>query len=145
MDPWSDSPNMTMKEYGRQLNKRQRVAKKQGVTISDEDKITHFVRCAKDSGPFKEEWFMEWEATSDRTWTVVCNVWVGKCLEVTRAATMAEKRGGYESSAALRRIRETPTLISVSRTVTRTEYDAVLEYACDLEAGNAELKSGGGD
>ena len=94
MAPWSDSPNMTLKEYGRQLDKRQRVAKIQGDTISDEDKTTHFVGCAKDSGIFKEEWVTKWEAMSDRTWTVVRDVWVGKCLEVTRAATVAAKRGG---------------------------------------------------
>ena len=43
MVPWSDSPDMTLQEYGRQLDKRQRAAKNQGVTISDEDKTTHFV------------------------------------------------------------------------------------------------------
>ena len=67
MSPWSESLDMTLKEYGRQLDKRQRAAKNQGVTISDEDKKTHFVGCAKESGLFKEEWVMEWEATSDRT------------------------------------------------------------------------------
>ena len=40
---WSDSQDMTLKEYGRQLDKRQRAAKKQGVKISNEDKTTHFV------------------------------------------------------------------------------------------------------
>ena len=87
------------------------MGKNQGVTISDEEKRTHSVRCAKDSGLFKEEWVTKWEATSDRTWTVVRNVWVGKWLEVTQAATMAEKCGGYESAAALRGTRETPALI----------------------------------
>ena len=94
MAPWSDSPNMTLREYRRQLDKRQRAAKNQGVTISDEDKTTHFVRYAKDSGLFKEERIKEWEATSNQTWTVVHDVRVGKWLEVTRAATMAAKRGG---------------------------------------------------
>ena len=58
---------------------------------------------------------------------------------------MAAKRGGYDSAAALRGTKETPALISAPSTVTTTEYDAVLEYACALEAENAELKSGGGD
>ena len=75
---WSDSPNMTLKKYGRQLDKRQSAAKNQGVTISDEDKSTHFIGCAEDSGLFKEEWVTGWEATSDITWTVVRDVWVGK-------------------------------------------------------------------
>ena len=64
---WYDSPDMTLKEYGRQLYKQQRAAKNQGVTISDEDKTTHFVGCAKESGLLKEEWVTEWEATSDRS------------------------------------------------------------------------------
>ena len=57
---------------------------------------------------------------------------------------VAECRG-YDSAAALRGTRETPTLISATNTVTKAEYDAVLEYACALEADNAELKSGRGD
>ena len=85
---------MTLKEYGRRLDKRQRAAKHIGVTISDEDKTTHFVGCAKDSGLFKEEWVTEWEATPKRTWNVVRDVWFGKWLEVMRATTMAAKRGG---------------------------------------------------
>ena len=94
---WSDSPYMTLKEYGRQLDKQQRAAKNQGVTISDEDKTTHFVRCAEDFGLFKEEWITEWEATSNRSWTVVHDVWVRKWFKITQAATMAAKRGRYET------------------------------------------------
>ena len=41
--------------------------------------------------------------------------------------------------------RETPAFYSAPITVTRAEYDDVSEYACALEAENAELKSGGGD
>ena len=65
---------------------------------------------------------------------MVRNVWVGKWLEVTRAATMAAKRGGYESAAALRGARETPTLYSEPSAVTRSEYNAVSEYACAIKA-----------
>ena len=90
---------MTLKDYGRKLDTRQRAAMNQGVTIFDEDKTTHFVGCAKDSVLFKEEWVTDWEETADRSWTVVRNIWVGKWIEITRAATMAEKRGGYESAA----------------------------------------------
>ena len=58
---------------------------------------------------------------------------------------MVAERGGYESAAALRGTRETTTVYSARFTVTRAEYDSVLEYACALEAENAELKSGGED
>ena len=72
-------------------------------------------------------------------------IWVEKWLEIMRAATMAAKRGGYELAAAMHGTRETPAPFSAPGTVTRAEYDAVSEYACALEAENAELKSGGGD
>ena len=101
--PCSDSPNMTLKEYDRQLDRRQHAAKKQGVKISDEDKTTHIIGCAEDFRLFKEEWFTKWEATSDRTWTV--------------------KRGGYKLAAALRGTRETSALYSAPITLTRAEYD----------------------
>ena len=95
MAPGSYSPDMTLKEYGRQLDKRQRTAKNQGFTISDEDKTTHFVGCAKDSRLFKEEWVTEWEATTNILWTVVRDIWVENWLKTTQAATMAAKCGGY--------------------------------------------------
>ena len=76
---------------------------------------------------------------------MVRNVLVGKWLKVTRAMTMAAKRGGYKSDAELRGTRENPAFYSAPITVTRAEYDDVLEYACALKAENAELKSGGGD
>ena len=78
-------------------------------------------------------------------WTVVRDIWVEKWLEITQAATMAAKRGGYESAAEMRGTRATPAPFSATGTVTRAEYDAVSEYACDLEAENAELKSGRGE
>ena len=142
---WSESPYMTLKEYSRQLDKRQRGTKNQGVTIYEEDMITHFVVCAEDSGLFKEEWVTEWETTSDRSCNLGRDVWVGNWLEITQAATMAAKRGGYESAAALRMTRETPPPIPALGTVTRAEYDAVSEYAYALEEENTELKSGGGN
>ena len=55
---------------------------------------------------------------------------------------MAEKRGGYESAAAMCGTRATPAPISVPGTVTRVECNAISEYACALEAENASLKSG---
>ena len=76
---------------------------------------------------------------------MVRDIRVGKWLEIMRAATIAAKRRGYESAAAMRGTRATPTPFSALGTVTRAEYDAVLEYACALEAENAELKSGRGD
>ena len=105
----------------------------------------HFVGCAKDSGLFKEEWVTEWEATADRLWTVVRDIWVGKWLEITRAANMVAKRGGYESAAAMRRTRATPKPFSTPGTVTREEYNDISEYACTLEAENTEMKYGGRD
>ena len=73
------------------------------------------------------------------------DIWVRKWLKVARAATMAEKSGGYESVVALLGTRETPALISAPSIVTRSEYDAFLEYTCALKTENAELKSDGGD
>ena len=41
--PWSDAPNMTLQEFARELDKRQRKAKKQNVVIDDDDKVVHLV------------------------------------------------------------------------------------------------------
>ena len=51
--PWSDSPNMNLQEFARELDKRQQKAKKKNVTIDVEDKVVHLVGCAQDSGIFE--------------------------------------------------------------------------------------------
>ena len=58
--PWSDSPNINLQEFARELNKRQRKTKKLNVTIDDNDKVVHLVGCAQDSGLFEAEWVKKW-------------------------------------------------------------------------------------
>ena len=99
---------MNLSEYARTLDKRQRASKKLRVDISNEDKTTHFVGCAQHSKIFEDEWTQMWEATVDRDWTVVRDIWVKKYGEVTSATMMAAKRGCYELAAALRSRRAPP-------------------------------------
>ena len=138
---WSDAPNMTLQEFTRELDKRQRKAKKQNVVIDDNGKVVHLVGCAQDSGLFEAEWVEKWELLPDRTWSVVRNQWVAKWKMVTRASDMAAKRGGYESTAALQAGTTSNSVSpeSSSTSVSRADYDAVTEYAAALEAENLEL------
>ena len=59
--PWSDSPNMNLQEFARELDKRQRNAKKQNITIDDDDKVVHLVGCAQNLELFEAEWVEKWE------------------------------------------------------------------------------------
>ena len=93
---------MNLQDFACELDKRQRKAKKQNVTIDDDDKVVHLVGCAQDLGLFEAEWVEKWEVSLDRTWSVVRDQWVAKWKIVTRASDMAAKRGGYESATALR-------------------------------------------
>ena len=83
--PWYNAPDMNLGEYVGTLEKRQRTAKKLRVNIYDKDKTTHFIGCTQHSDLFEDEWMQKWETTIDRDWTVVCNIWVKKYREVTRA------------------------------------------------------------
>ena len=58
---------MTLQEFARELDQRQRKAKKQKINIYNEDKVVHFVGCAQDSGLFEAEWVEKWEVNSNRT------------------------------------------------------------------------------
>ena len=51
---------MNLQELARELDKRQRKAKKQNVTIDDDNKVVHLVGCAQDSGLFEAEWVEKW-------------------------------------------------------------------------------------
>ena len=124
---WSDSPNINIQEFARELDKRQRKAKNQNFTIDDNDKVIHLVVWAQDSGIFEAEWVEKWEVSLNRTWSVVRDQWVAKRKMVTRASYMSAKRGGYESAAALcagaTANPEAPA--SSATSVSRADYDAV--------------------
>ena len=83
----------------------------------------------------------------DRTWSIIRYQWVAKWRMVTRASYMAEKRGGYESAAALRDGTTSNSVApeSSATSVSRADYDVVAEYATALEAENLELRSVGAD
>ena len=83
------------------------------------------------------------EVLLDRTWSVVRDQWVANWKMVTHASDMAAKRGGYKSVAALRAGTTTNSEAPASSatTVSRANYDAVVEYAVALEAENLELRS----
>ena len=76
----------------------------------------------------------------DRTWSVARDQWVAKWKMVTCASNMAAKRGGYESTAALRAgATANPEAPASSATsMSRANYDAVAEYVAALEAENLE-------
>ena len=92
---------------------------------------------------FEDKWIQKWEATLNRDWTMVRDIWVKKYGEVTRATMMAAKCGSYESAAALR-ARRAHTPPPAPPAAPTAEYDALVEYAMALEAENLELKSVGG-
>ena len=125
--PWFNFPNMNLQEFARKLDKSQRKAKNQNVTIDDNDKIVHLVGCAQDSGIFEAKWVKKWEVSLNRTWSVVRDQWVAKRKMVTRASYMSAKRGGYESAAALcagaTANPEAPA--SSATSVSRADYDTV--------------------
>ena len=79
-----------------------------------------------------------WEVSLDRMWSVFRDLWVAKWKMVSRASDMATKRGGYESAVALRAgTTANPEAPASSATsVSRSDYDAVAEYAAALEAKN---------
>ena len=141
--PWSDSPNMNLQDFARELDKRQRKTEKQNFTIDDNNKVVHLVGCAQVSGLFKAKWVGKWEVTLNCMWSVVRDLWVAKWKMVTRASDIAEIRGGYEFAAALRAgATSNPEAPASSATsVTRANYDAVAEYAAALKAENLEFRS----
>ena len=66
---------------------------------------------------------------------MVRNIFVKKYGEVTRTTMMADKRGGYESAAALCAGRA-PPLPPTPPAVHTAEYDDLVKYAATLEAEN---------
>ena len=43
LEPWSDTPNTNITTFARQLDRRQVECKDHGITVTEADKVDHFV------------------------------------------------------------------------------------------------------
>ena len=66
--PWSDTPEAHVTTFARQLDRRQVECKDHGVTITNNDKIDHFVAQMYAFGLLEAKFLDNWEGTADKLW-----------------------------------------------------------------------------
>ena len=148
--PWSDAPNQHLSACARDLTRRQNNAKKFGVNITDDDKVTKLVACIYEANILKDSVMEKWEEAGERNWTNTVKHFFKEYGVVTPAAERAAQRAGFDSAAALREqdgsslppANAPPPAAPVPST---EDYNDMKEYAKALEQDNLELRSMGGE
>ena len=68
LTPWSDTPEAHITTFARQLDRRQVKCEDHGVTITNDDKVDHFVAQMYACGLFDSKLLNDWEETADKLW-----------------------------------------------------------------------------
>ena len=66
--PCSDTPEAHVTAFARQMDRRQVECEDHGVTVTNNDKVSHFVAQMYAYGLFEAKLLDEWEETSDKSW-----------------------------------------------------------------------------
>ena len=66
--PQSETPEVDITTFARQLDRRQVECKDNGVKITNDDKVEHFVAHMYACGPFEAKLLGYWEETADKLW-----------------------------------------------------------------------------
>ena len=144
--PWSDAPNQHLSACARDLTRRQNNAKKFGVNITDDDKVTKLVACIYEANILKDSVMEKWEEAGERNWTNTVKHFFKEYGVVTPAAERAAQRAGFDSAAALREQdgSSLPPANAPPPAAPRPsteDYKSMTEYAKTLYQDNLELRS----
>ena len=65
---WRDTPEANITTFSLQLDRHQVDCKDHGVTVTNENKVDHFVSQMYACGLFEAKFMEDWEETSDKLW-----------------------------------------------------------------------------
>eukprot|EP00584_Thalassiosira_punctigera_P003639 CAMPEP_0172533752 /NCGR_PEP_ID=MMETSP1067-20121228/6340_1 /TAXON_ID=265564 ORGANISM="Thalassiosira punctigera, Strain Tpunct2005C2" /NCGR_SAMPLE_ID=MMETSP1067 /ASSEMBLY_ACC=CAM_ASM_000444 /LENGTH=437 /DNA_ID=CAMNT_0013318427 /DNA_START=299 /DNA_END=1609 /DNA_ORIENTATION=- len=131
--PWSETPDVHVKTYRAQLDRRQIECGNLDVTISDNNKVLHFVGEMENSGLFTCKFLDKMEDSGAVDWVTTVKNWSKEFDKIGRGRERAaeRKREGYSSAAA---VTQQPAPSNNGTVV------AILEYAAALESRLNDLQ-----
>ena len=102
--PWSETPNTHITTFAQQINQRQVECAKNQVTITDSDKVDHFVAQMYLCDIFESKFLDDWEEALDKTRDATKPLFVAQYNKEQRKIDRESKHTPYESNAAFREI-----------------------------------------
>ena len=69
--PWSDTPEAHVTSFARRLDRCQVECEYHGVTVTNEDKLDHFLDQMYTCGLFKAKFLDDWEEKYDKSWGAI--------------------------------------------------------------------------
>ena len=121
--PWSETPNTHITTFARQLDRRQVECATNQVTITDSDKVDHFVAQMYLWDIFESKFLDDWEEAQDKTWAATKPLFVTQYNKEQRKLDRESKHTPYESKAPA----------PLSDTSDKAAYEAAIDYAQALE------------
>ena len=131
--PWSENPNTHITTLARQLNRRQVECATKQVTITDSDKVDHFVAQMYLCDIFESKFLDDLEEAQDKTWAAPKTLFVTQYKKEQRKLDRESKRTPYESNALFHEITALAPQNIAHDTSDEAAYEAAIEYAQALE------------
>ena len=136
--PWADTPNAHVTTFARQLDRRQTECLDHGVTITDAEKVVHFIEQMYTCGLFEARFLDDWEESTDKSWATTLPLFVAQFNKERRTLERANNNKNFASANVFRERRTTnslaPTFAPTAPTTTTADYNAAMEYAAAMEA-----------
>ena len=136
--PWSDTPNDHITTFARQLNRRQTECLDHGVTITEAEKVVHFIEQMYTCGLFEARFLDDWEESLDKSWATTLPLFVTQFNKERRTLERANNNKNFASANVFRERHainsRAPTFAPTAPTTTTADYNAAMEYAAAMEA-----------
>ena len=135
--PWADTPNAHVTTFARQLDRRQIECLDHGVTITNAEKVVHFIEQMYTCGLFEARFLDDWEESLDKSWATTPPLFVTQFNKERRTLERANQNKNFASANVFRERHSgghAPTFAPTAPTTTTADYNAAMEYAAAMEA-----------
>ena len=135
--PWSNNPEAHFTTFTRQLDRQQVECEYHGVTITNDDKVDHFLVQMFACGLFQAKFLDYWEETSDKSWGATHPHFTQQFNKERRKLEGEKSQKNYESSAVFHKASHLHTLDipqgGATSTTTYIIFTSSMDYAAVFE------------
>ena len=109
-----------------------------GVSITNDEKVVHFIEQMYTCGLFEARFLDDWEESLDKSWASTLPLFVTQFNKERRTLERANNNKNFASANVFRERHSTgghaPTFAPIGPTTTTADYNAAMEYAAAMEA-----------
>ena len=131
--PWSNTPNSHIITFARQLDCRQIECSDHGVSITEDDKVVHFIQEMYGCGLFEGRFLDNWEEITNKTWKATLPLFTAQFNKEQRTLERQHGAKTHENSNVFRERGADGSFGRSTATNADSDYTAAMEYAAALE------------